>query len=60
MTETDEEAVVAKDARVTGEVVVDKTATEHTQKVRDTVRKTEVEVEEVAAGGTTTKTTPRK
>ena len=47
---------------MTGEVVVDKTATEHTQKVRDTVRKTEVEVEEVAAGtaGTTTKTTPRK
>ena len=45
VTETDEEAVVSKTARVTGEVVVDKTAVEHTEKVRDTVRKTEVEIE---------------
>ena len=46
MTETDEEAVVSKEARVTGEVVVEKDVTEHTETVKDTVRRTEVEVEE--------------
>ena len=45
VSETDEEAVVTKTARVTGEVVVDKSAKERTETVRDTVRKTEVEVE---------------
>ena len=46
MTETDEEAVVSKEARITGEVVVEKDVTEHTETVKDTVRRTEVEVEE--------------
>ena len=52
MTETAEEAVVAKEARVTEELVVSKTAEQHTETVSDTVRKTEVEIDESGAGGT--------
>ena len=52
-TETDEEAVVAKEARVIEEVVVGKTVEERTETVRDTVRRSDVEVEEVAGTGTT-------
>lgn len=44
-----EEPVVAKEARVVEEVVVGKKAEEHTETVRDTVRKTEVDVEEDAS-----------
>ncbi len=47
LTETAEEAVISKDARVVEEVFVSKGATEHTETVRDTVRRTEVEVEEL-------------
>lgn len=47
MTESREEAVVSKEARVVEEVVVDKEAREHTETVRDSVRRTEVEVEDV-------------
>ena len=47
MTETAEEAVVSKTARVVEEVVVGKTATDRTETVRDTVRKTDVEVEDL-------------
>jgi uncharacterized protein (TIGR02271 family) len=50
MTETAEEAVVAKEARVKEELVVSKTATEHTEQVHDTVRHTEVDVDEGMAG----------
>jgi uncharacterized protein (TIGR02271 family) len=50
VTETDEEAVIAKQARVVEEVVVRKDVQEHTETVRDTVRRTEVEVEELGAG----------
>ena len=46
MTETAEEAVVAKDARVVEEVVVRKTADQHVENIDDTVRRTEVEVDE--------------
>ena len=46
MRETAEEAVIAKEARVTEEVVVQKTAEQRTQEVDDTVRHTEVEVDE--------------
>jgi uncharacterized protein (TIGR02271 family) len=46
VTETDEEAVVAKTARVVEEVVVRKDVTEEVHTVRDTVRRTEVEVED--------------
>jgi len=45
LTETDEEAVVAKTARVTEEVVISKDVTERTERVSDTVRRTEVDVE---------------
>jgi uncharacterized protein (TIGR02271 family) len=45
-TERAEEAVVAKEARVTEEVVVRKQAEERTETVSDTVRRTEVEVED--------------
>ena len=45
VTATGEEAVVQKDTRVVEEVVVRKEAEERTETVRDTVRKTEVEVE---------------
>jgi uncharacterized protein (TIGR02271 family) len=46
MTETAEEAVVGKEARVREELVVRKTAEERTETVEDTVRNTEVEVDE--------------
>lgn len=48
--ETAEEAVVAKSARVVEEVVVSKDATERTEHVSDTVRRTDVEVEQLGAG----------
>ncbi len=44
--ERSEEAVVAKQARVTGEVVVNKEAAERTETVTDKVRSTKVEVED--------------
>src|SRR5439155_4351294 len=45
-----EEPVVQKEARVVEEVVLTKGATERPQTVRDTVRRTEVEVEPVEVG----------
>jgi uncharacterized protein (TIGR02271 family) len=45
ITETAEEAVVNKRARVVEEVVVHKEATEHTETVRETVRHTDVDVQ---------------
>ena len=48
-TETDEEAVVTKEARVVEEVVVGKTVEERTETVRDTVRRSDVQIEEIAA-----------
>ena len=45
--ETAEEAVISKQARVVEEVVVGKTATDRTETVRDTVRRTDVEVEQL-------------
>ena len=46
MSETDEEAVVAKEARVTEELIVRKDVDQHVEQVSDTVRRTEVDVEE--------------
>jgi uncharacterized protein (TIGR02271 family) len=48
VTESAEEAVVSKTARVTEEVVVSKDVTERTERVADTVRRTEVDVENAA------------
>jgi uncharacterized protein (TIGR02271 family) len=45
--ETDEEAIVAKEARVVEEVVIRKEAEEHVETVRDTVRRTDVDVQQV-------------
>ena len=42
-----EEAVVGKQARVVEEVVVGKNVTEHQETVRETVKRTDVEVEEI-------------
>ena len=46
---TSEEAEVSKQARVVGEVAVGKQVAEREETVKDTVRRTEVEVEEVGA-----------
>lgn len=45
-TEHSEEAVVGKEARVTEELVIRKEAADRTETVQDTVRRTEVEVED--------------
>jgi len=50
VTERAEVPVVAKEARVVEEVVINKEATERTETVQDTVRRTDVRVDEV--GGT--------
>ncbi|HYP29952.1 MAG TPA: YsnF/AvaK domain-containing protein [Blastocatellia bacterium] len=47
VTETGEEAVVAKRARVAEEVVINKEVGERTETVRDTVRRSDVEVEDL-------------
>jgi uncharacterized protein (TIGR02271 family) len=47
VTERAEEAVVSKTARVVEEVVVGKEVEEHTETVSDTLRRTDVEVQEV-------------
>lgn len=48
MSETSEEAVVGKTARVTEELVVSKTADQRTETVSDTVRKTEVDIDDLS------------
>ena len=50
LTETAEEAVVGKSARVVEEVRVGKETSEHTEHIEDTVRRTEVEIEEIQPG----------
>ncbi len=52
LTETAEEAVVGKTSRVVEEVVVGKETSQRNQTVKDTVRKTEVRVENLGASGT--------
>jgi stress response protein YsnF len=55
MEERGEEAVVSKEARVVEEVVVRKEANQRTETISDTVRKTEVEVDD-DRGSTASKT----
>ena len=43
--------MVGKEARVVEEVFLNKGAVEHTETIRDTVRRTEVEVEELPSTG---------
>jgi uncharacterized protein (TIGR02271 family) len=54
MREMAEEPVVSKDARIVEEVVVNKEVTQETADINDTVRRTEVEVEQLGAAGTST------
>ena len=58
-TETAEEAVVSKEARVTEEISLNKTSEDRTETVRDTVRHTEVEVEDERTGKTMDTTVDR-
>ena len=53
LSETTEEVVVAKEARVVEELVINKEATERTETISDKVRHTEVDVERLP-GSTTT------
>ena len=53
MTETSEEAVVSKTARVKEEISLHKEATDRVQTVKDTVRHEDVEVEQVPGNQTT-------
>ena len=53
VTERSEQAVVQKQARVVEEVVVGKEASERTATVQDTVRRTDVRVEEIGTAGST-------
>jgi len=57
MTERSEEAVVSKQARIIEEVIVSKDVSEHTETVRDTVRRTDVKVEQTGATNQTTNQT---
>jgi uncharacterized protein (TIGR02271 family) len=50
MRETAEEAVVQKSARIVEEVTINKEVTQRQQQINDTVRHTEVEVEQLGAG----------
>ena len=49
MTETAEEVQISKEARVVGEVNLAKRVAEREETVRDTVRRTEVDVEQIGA-----------
>lgn len=57
ITQTGEEAVVSKTARVVEEVVIGKTESERTETVRDTVRRTDVDVTELQGATTATSST---
>jgi uncharacterized protein (TIGR02271 family) len=54
MTETAEEAVVSKTARVVEEVGLRKEATDRVETIHDTVRKEEVEIEQIPGTTATT------
>jgi len=58
VTATAEEAVVAKEARVKEEIVVGKDTEERTETVSDTVRRTEVEIDDERATAPTRKPKP--
>jgi uncharacterized protein (TIGR02271 family) len=53
VTETREEPVVSKQARVVEEIAVNKTAAQRTETVRDTVRRTDVDVQQPASAADT-------
>ena len=51
LAETAEEAVISKEAHVVEELVIGKQSTQRVEHVHDTVRRTEVEVEDLSANG---------
>lgn len=53
VTERSEQAVVGKTARIVEEVTIGKEATDRVETVTDTVRRTDVDVEEIGTTGTT-------
>ena len=55
---TGEEAVVGKTSRVVEEVLVGKESSQHTESIHDSVRKTEVQIDEIQ--GETVSNTPQK
>ncbi len=57
LTESAEEAVVAKNARIVEEVVIGKETAQRTETVRDTVLRTDVEVEQIPGQTNTTRNT---
>lgn len=59
MVEVDEEPVVEKRAVVKEEVVIKKTAQERTETVQDVVRRTDVHVDDLSAGTSTTESNTR-
>ena len=59
LTAMGEEAVVGKSARVVEEILVGKESSQRTEAIHDTVRRTEVEVEDIPVSGTTTTRTDR-
>jgi uncharacterized protein (TIGR02271 family) len=59
MTETNEKPVVSKTARVTEEVSLHKEATDRVETVRNTVRRDEVEIEQVPGDGRSPAIPPR-
>ena len=60
MTETAEEAVVSKTARVKEEISLKKEATERVETIRDTVRREDVEIVKVPGKGAKTDPLARK
>jgi uncharacterized protein (TIGR02271 family) len=58
MTETHEEPVISKTARVTEEVSLHKEVADRVEKVRDTVRRDEVEVEQVPGSASPPRSNP--
>ena len=55
VTETAEEAVITKNARITEEVVVGREGTDHVETVRDKVRRQQVDVERISRSQTSPK-----
>jgi uncharacterized protein (TIGR02271 family) len=55
-----EEAVISKQARVVEEVVVKKAGSTHTEKVRDTLKRTDVDVKPIAGEARTSRTSTER
>lgn len=56
VTATAEEAIVSKQARIVEEIVIDKQVQERVETVRDSVRRTDVQIEQIQPGGMSSST----